>query len=220
MTDEQSDQQRHSFHWPPTAEELDSIQVIEVHHDEAPAPSPAWWQRSLGESVMAQAGLLAASLAAIGIAVTSLLAPAQPVPHQPRTIMRVVQKPALLRAVAVGPAAVPLVASITPSRVPDIYAPPVVEALPAAPLPRVTVERPEPVHRHLVRRSEAASDPVSKFAVHTGKSVWGAMRAVGRSFRRDSAEQRWTSRSMARAGGGRRTARAVDLAAENVPSDR
>ena len=223
MADQQSDQQRPSFHWPPTAEELDSIQVVEVHDDEAPAPAPVWWQRSLGESVMAQAGVLAASLAAIGIAVTSLLAPAQPPPHQPRAITRAAQKPALLSAVAVNPAAVPLVAPITPSRVPDTNAPPPVfpplATAQAAPQPRLTSAPPEPVRRHVVRRREAASDPVSRFAAHTGKSVWGALRAVGRSFKGDGGE-RWTSRSMARAGGGRRTAGAAGLSAENVPSDR
>jgi hypothetical protein len=89
MSDDRDDQQRNSFHWPPTTEELDSIQVIEVHDDAPGATAPAraasaaspwraWWHRMMQEAVIAQVGLAAASLAAIGIALTSLLAPAQP----------------------------------------------------------------------------------------------------------------------------------------------
>lgn len=75
-----------SFHWPPTTEELESIQVVEVDlRDEAATTTAAarpprwpWLHRLMEGSVIAQAGLAAASLAAIGIAVTSLLVPAQP----------------------------------------------------------------------------------------------------------------------------------------------
>jgi hypothetical protein len=93
MTDDHDDQ-RNSFHWPPTSEEMDSIQVIEVHDDAADAQrarasdgrasggrasvARSWWHRMIEEAIVAQVGLAAASFAAIGIAVTSLLAPAQP----------------------------------------------------------------------------------------------------------------------------------------------
>src|SRR5689334_18222814 len=88
MADEQADPQRPSFNWPPTAEELDQIQVIEMPPPPGRLTRRPWWQRSLSESVMTQAAVLAGSLAAIGIALTSLLAPAQAPIHPNRSATR------------------------------------------------------------------------------------------------------------------------------------
>jgi hypothetical protein len=106
-----------AFNWPPTMEELESIQVLAMHDvpEESqqlapptrreiaqtattrtglvmPLVSPrdervrrSTWRRLIEDSVVAQAGLMAASLAAIGIAVTSLLSPAQPATRHARS---------------------------------------------------------------------------------------------------------------------------------------
>jgi hypothetical protein len=246
MADEHDDQ-RSSFHWPPTAEELESIQVVEMS-DGTPYKSRrakrAWWRKPFGESTLAQAGTLAASLAAIGIALTSLLAPAQPVVRAAKNEARapLAAQPvagATPTAVATtsAPAPVPFRPMVTldvekpsPS---EIHAPQprtataaAAAATAAAVEPRETSARPvsmrAPAHaeRRVARRTDAGRDPVSKFAVHTGVSVWKAMRAVGRSLKRDGDQSYWASRSTVRAGGGRRTASAADLRGDSAPSDR
>ncbi len=111
--DEDQERRERSFHWPPTTEELESIQVVamsdlsreaqhrtpshamvratlsqrtrlaKLAHDrdqQLAAPPPALASRRWFDGpVAAQAGLVAASLAAIGVAATSLLSPPQPV---------------------------------------------------------------------------------------------------------------------------------------------
>jgi hypothetical protein len=239
MADDRDEQQTHNFHWPPTSEELESIQVIEVH-DEAPvrAATPivawrAWWHRMVQEAVIAQVGLAAASIAAIGIAVTSLLAPAQPAARAAKNDS--VPAPVIASAtVPVATAPAPAMPSTFQHRVTFDTPPPAVEqvreerearvttprvnAIPvAAPTPvRKVTPRPQPSEK---RVAKAGKDPVSRFAVHTGLSVWKAMRAVGRSFKRD-ADEGWSARPATRAGAGRRTAAAVNLAADDAPSAR
>ncbi len=110
--DEDRGRRERSFHWPPTSEELESIQVVamsdltreaqqrtpshamvratlsqrtrlaKIAHDrdhKLAAPRPPASRRWFDGPVAAQAGLVAASLAAIGVAATSLLSPPQPV---------------------------------------------------------------------------------------------------------------------------------------------
>jgi len=81
MADEHDPQQRSSFHWPPTAEELDTIQVVDMQGRPLPLPGThRHWRTGVAKVSIAQLGVLAGSLDAIGIALTSMLAtPAQPV---------------------------------------------------------------------------------------------------------------------------------------------
>jgi hypothetical protein len=256
---------RDRFNWPPTAEELDSIHVIEMH--DVPAASrqlvpraptvpvrvnmplvtpagdhaPSAWQRFVDRSTLAQGGLLAASLAAIGLAVTSLLAPAQPVVRAQDDA-----RPALA---AYAPA--PLSADTTPAvpsaspKLPRFRTPavapgasallphddeqesPASDETPVATGRADTVSEVSPrptnshwVNRRAARRAAAGSDPVSRFATRTGTSVWRALRVVGRSWRRNDDGRVWASRPRARAAIARRTAAAVDLEAGAAPSAR
>jgi hypothetical protein len=278
MADEHEDQ-RSSFHWPPTTEELESIQVVEMH-DGAPykgrRPTPAskqaqqqqvWSGKPFGESSLAQAGVLAASLAAIGIALTSLLAPAQPPVRT--TARNEARAPLATQPVPAQPvAAQPVAAAASTTVATPAATPSAVEPEPFRPMVTLDVEKPSPseirrsrpraagpaanrtaaaassvvasaavepragiarpvstrtpdrAERRLARRTDAGQDPVSKFAVRTGTSVWKAMRAVGRSLKRDGDQSYWATRSTARAGGGRRTAAVTNLGADIAPSDR
>ncbi len=252
MADTHDEDRRPSFHWPPTAEELESIEVLDMSGEkpaQSPRPhlvlpprrmrssarmKPAGLHRRVEESVVTQAALLAASLAAIGIAVTSLFAPAQPVGRAPKTDARTA-------GVTPAPAPTPTTASAEPALSQPAFRPMVTLELekptprlqtepkpPAAPPPTVaavtersTVSEPR-ARTHEPRRnirSASASpgrDPVSRFAVRTGVSVWKVMRAVGRSLKRDS-DQNWSSRPTTHSADARRTAGAADLEDENFP---
>jgi hypothetical protein len=246
MTDHR-DEQRGSFHWPPTAEELDSIQVIEMHDVDPPPAPPARprWYRLMEHPTIAQAGLAFASLASIGIAITSLLAPAQPT----RTSSRHDAPPAPI----VSGSTVPVPTAPAPAAAPTTFEhrvtydapPPSVAEVRAERIGARAASRPQPlraasetqkpraertsvVARHAAMRDTrsgiaprpAGSDPVSRLATKTGVSVWKAMRAVGRSFRHDrEADGEWSARAT-RAAGARRTAAAINLAADDAPSAR
>ena len=79
MADEHEPQQQSTFHWPPTPEELDTIQVVDMQGRPVRPGDTRRWRTGVAKASIAQVGVLAASLAAIGIALTSMLAtPAQP----------------------------------------------------------------------------------------------------------------------------------------------
>jgi hypothetical protein len=223
MADEHEPQQQPSFHWPPTAEELDTIQVVDMQGRPVRPGDTRRWRTGVAKASIAQIGVLASSLAAIGIALTSMLTtPAQPVGKTAKVETKVTA-PAPLAANTVAPTAQ------TPTAQPSTFVPMVtldIEKPTAAdihgsqvsttPAPTQTIARAEP-RRTLPspRRVTTQRDPVSRFAVHTGLSVWKAMRAVGRTIKHQGDEAYFT-----RSAGGRRTARAVSLQAENAPSDR
>jgi hypothetical protein len=223
MADEHDPQQQPSFHWPPTAEELDTIQVVDMQGRPVRPGDTRRWRTGVAKASIAQIGVLAGSLAAIGIALTSMLAtPAQPVVKTAKVETKVETK-----AAAPAPLAANAVASTAPTStfVPqvtlDLERPTAADVRPQfstpPPAPVRYIARTEP--RRIppsTRRVNTQRDPVSKFAVHTGLSVWKAMRAVGRTIKHQGDEAYFTTRS----GAGRRTARGVGLQAENAPSDR
>jgi hypothetical protein len=255
MADEHDPQQQPSFHWPPTAEELDTIQVVDMQGRPVRVGDTRHWRAGVAKATLAQIGVLAGSLAAIGIALTSMLAaPAQPV-VKAANVEPKVAAPAPLSANAIASTA-PTSGSQTPMFVPmvtlDIERPSAADIRGQQPqastrdarehAPRgadaaaagvgggagvasasgaaaLASARPTRVARTAERRfakREAGKDPVSKFAVHTGLSVWKAMRAVGRTLRHQGDEEYFATRAAAV----RRTARAVSLQAENAPSNR
>jgi hypothetical protein len=311
-----------SFHWPPTAEELDTIQVVAMsdlashplrrstqgamvrastsapvpatstpatakpaaskpaaaawnwmlprtprHVERVSPPPPPVPRRWFDGPLVAQAGLVAVSLAAIGIAVTSALAPAQPASHArtsnaPSAIAAqasdaaITMPPARLQATSQQAArlgATPATGSTGPSRAEadesgslltrtSVAGRPVAQrgmdlaggsaaartraggatgssasSARGSSEPRPVIiwsgKRPAQTQRASQvstrnasgRAAPAGSDPVSRFAARTGSGLWKAMRAVGRSFKRDE-DALWTSRSAARSGSVRRTA--------------
>jgi hypothetical protein len=220
MAEHEDQQQRPSFNWPPTTDELNAIQVIEMH-PRASQPTRPWWQRSFGESVMAQAAVLAGSLAAIGIALMSLIAPAQPIPHASKP-----QTSAPLLAFAIAPTTAPLVRAVASTRIAGdtAHAAPNAEfassadqeSLDARARTEAGVRRLASREERLSRRTRVGADPVSRFAIETGRSMWKGLRQFGRSLKRDADYERWSSRSTT----ARRTAGAIDLGADNGPSDR
>jgi hypothetical protein len=243
MADEHDPQQQSSFHWPPTAEELDTIQVVDMQGQPLPLPGThRHWRTGVAKASIAQLGVLAGSLAAIGIALTSMLAhPAQPTtraargqasvavadkaPSPPQVAERAAAStPSVDDSAAfvadAGPAFRPMVTL-------DIEKPSPADVRPQSPVKnreaRVQLAsaqpRPARVTRVAERRfakREAPRDPVAKFAVHTGLSVWKAMRVVGRTLKHQGDEEYFATRSA----GARRTAKAAGLQAENAPSDR
>jgi hypothetical protein len=244
-----------SFHWPPTSEELESIEVVAMsdlarersmqlvprrQQQVQQKPSAAWRRRFEGP-VVAQAGLAAASLAAIGIAVTSALAPTPPAK-------------AARGGAAVAPSAFTATATPTSTPAPAItFSPsPRTPSVPpanaseaasqATPIAAATARsrtatlvdstrtartdtRPiiiwsgkasahggAPTPRRVLGGTRpAGSDPVSRLAARTGTGVWKVMRAVGRSFKREDV----TTRSA----NARRTAAGANLATDNALSD-
>jgi hypothetical protein len=267
MADEHDPQQQSSFHWPPTAEELDTIQVVDMQGRPLPLPGThRHWRSGVAKTGIAQLGVLAASLAAIGIALTSMLAtPAQPVsraargsasavaitastpsprPSPPQTGAREKEEGQRAAAAADSIAATTtavddsaaFVADAEPAFRPmvtlEIEKPSAADVRPQSRMknrearegwpraadtagPQLVSSRPARVARMAGRR-EAPRDPVAKFAVHTGLSVWKAMRVVGRTLKHQGDEEYFATRSAA----ARRTAKAVRLHAENAPSDR
>jgi hypothetical protein len=318
MADEHDPQQQSSFHWPPTAEELDTIQVVDMQGQPLPLPGThRHWRTGVAKASIAQLGVLAGSLAAIGIALTSMLAhPAQPAasraargqasavataaptpsprPSPPQTGAREKEgehaaaaadslsaRAGSDRESAGAPTAVDdsaaFVADSTPAFRPmvtlEIEKPSAADVRPqsrakaresrsqidgasaeaaayggrdaggsrptvaagaasgsfandgataggrraraARPQLASAQTRPTRVARMAGRR-EAPRDPVAKFAVHTGLSVWKAMRVVGRTLKHQGDEEYFATRSA----GARRTAKAAGLQAESAPSDR
>jgi hypothetical protein len=238
MADEHEPQQHSSFHWPPTAEELDTIQVVDMQGRPLPLPGThRHWRTGVAKATIAQLGVLAASLAAIGIALTSMLAtPAQPSARATRA-----QAPAAVTH-AVTPTPAPagvasvddsaaFVADSTPAFRPmvtlELEKPSAADVRPESPVKtrearvQFASVRPRPTRearmaeRRFARR-EAPRDPVAKFAVQTGLSVWKAMRVVGRTLKHQGDAEYFATRSAA----ARRTAKAGGLQAENAPSDR
>lgn len=256
MADEHEPQQQSSFHWPPTAEELDTIQVVDMQGRPLPLPGThRHWRTGVAKASIAQLGVLAGSLAAIGIALTSMLAqPAQPAASRaargqasavataaptpsPRPESRTangatasVDDSAAFVADA-EPAFRPMVTlEVEKPSTADVRRPKDREARGSDPLrdgrsaatagrarAQLVSTQPRPTRvARMAGRREAPRDPVAKFAVHTGLSVWKAMRVVGRTLKHQGDEEYFATRSA----GARRTARAAGLQAENAPSDR